>query len=111
MFLSNMRRLVLVALYIVAIPSAQSTATISAECKCMPTDDCWPTVEEWTLFNASISGKLIATIPIASPCHGSDYDAGTCQYLQNHWNQPSLQYVSGLETMLHFDQHSHYLQR
>lgn len=91
MFYPNTLRLALITVYVVAISSARYIANSSAECRCMPTDNCWPTAKEWTHFNASLGGKLIATVPLASSCHGSNYDASTCQYVQNHWNQPSFQ--------------------
>ncbi|QKX54287.1 uncharacterized protein TRUGW13939_01372 [Talaromyces rugulosus] len=28
-------------------------------CRCMPSDSCWPSIEEWDKFNQSLGGKLI----------------------------------------------------
>ena len=38
-------------------------------CKCMPGDGCWPSTADWTALNSSLGGKLVATVPIGSPCH------------------------------------------
>lgn len=67
-----------------------------ADCKCFPGDDCWPTAEEWREFNSTIDGQLIATVPLASPCHDDEwasYDNATCIELQEAWLNPETQYV------------------
>ena len=87
-FLLSMEWLALV----VFLTLANFSNKASASCRCMPSDTCWPTVQEWSRFNVSLGGKLIATVPLASPCHVPHYDASTCQYLQKNWNIPSLQW-------------------
>ena len=69
--------------------------TLSAleSCRCMPEDDCWPTPDDWSQFNSSIGGKLIATTPLALPCHDPNYNATECRYLQENWLKPELQYA------------------
>lgn len=57
-------------------------------CRCFPGDTCWPTKASWTAFNQSLGGKLIATIPVASPCHDDPYipyDARQCSQLRSSW--------------------------
>lgn len=69
------------------------TAPVS-DCKCFPGDDCWPTTEEWSEFNSTIDGKLIATVPLAHPCHDNgfgSYDEAECTKLQNAWLDPETQ--------------------
>ena len=62
-------------------------------CRCMPSDTCWPSPEEWANFNQSLGGKLVATTPLALPCHIPSYNSTTCQYLKSQWTNPFLQYV------------------
>lgn len=75
--------------------NAQCTEEPSAgDCKCFPGDDCWPTVEEWSEFNSTIDGKLIATVPLAAPCHDDgfgSYDEAICAEMQASWLDPETQ--------------------
>ncbi|PWW80057.1 FAD-binding domain-containing protein [Tuber magnatum] len=48
------------------------------QCRCLPTDHCWPKPSEWVSFNASVSGSLIAVKPVASPCHDPTFDQAAC---------------------------------
>ncbi|OAQ98295.1 hypothetical protein LLEC1_02897, partial [Akanthomyces lecanii] len=57
----------------------------SAECKCFPGDDCWPSIEKWNDLNNTVDGNLIATVPLASPCHGSKYNETECATLRDEW--------------------------
>ncbi|KAF2636139.1 isoamyl alcohol oxidase [Massarina eburnea CBS 473.64] len=59
-------------------------------CRCTTQDSCWPAIAEWNSFNSSVHGKLIATTPLASPCHDPHYDAGACEHLREQWNLPAL---------------------
>ena len=62
-----------------------------AHCKCMPGDACWPSTEEWTALNSSLGGKLVATVPIGSPCHDPTYVEAECLSLQQQWFMPEVQ--------------------
>ena len=42
-------------------------------CRCFPGDNCWPALSEWAAFNQSLGGKLIGTVPLASPCHNDAF--------------------------------------
>ncbi len=77
----------LIVLYL----STLGTAYPSILCRCMPTDSCWPSSDEWAIFNKSIGGKLVATAPLALPCHEPDYNSTVCTYLQSQWTHPELQ--------------------
>ena len=61
------------------------------DCKCMPGDACWPSVEEWTALNSSLSGKLVETIPLGSPCHVPTYVEAECLHLKQQWFRPDIQ--------------------
>ena len=65
--------------------------SIDENCRCMPGDTCWPTTEDWTAFNSSLSGKLVATVPIGSPCHDPTYVEAECLSLQQQWFMPEVQ--------------------
>ncbi|KAI1124016.1 FAD binding domain protein [Nemania abortiva] len=63
-------------------------------CRCFPGDECWPSSADWAAFNQSVHGALIATVPLASPCHdtfpGVSYDAEKCADIQANWLRPKL---------------------
>ncbi|KAK6200842.1 hypothetical protein LQW54_009425 [Pestalotiopsis sp. IQ-011] len=55
----------------------------------MPGDSCWPSTATWSQLNATVGGRLIATVPIGSPCHDPNYDAVACAALQDEWTLPT----------------------
>ena len=67
---------------------------IRAQCRCFPGDACWPSSATWNSFNKTVGGGLIATVPIASPCHdsfaGVSFDAEKCAEIQANWPRPEL---------------------
>lgn len=63
-------------------------------CRTMPNDPRWPDESTWDHFNASLDGRLIHTVPIASPCHGPNHDAAKCDIIRNQWHVPRLQFVN-----------------
>lgn len=67
------------------------TRNSSAECKCFPGDNCWPSASEWSALNATVEGRLIATVPLGSPCHDPGYDEEQCAYLQEEWTYAGIQ--------------------
>ena len=64
-----------------------------ADCHCLPTDSCWPAPSDWASLNSTVGGRLIATVPIGTPCHDPNYDAAACAALQAEWYEPQPQYV------------------
>lgn len=71
-------------------------------CKCFPGDLCWPSASAWEAFNVSVDGRLIATVPLASPCHTSgfaSYNADRCKALQDQWLMPQIQYGPHLSSI------------
>ncbi|KAI0475371.1 hypothetical protein GGR56DRAFT_645769 [Xylariaceae sp. FL0804] len=64
------------------------------QCRCFPGDPCWPSAAQWGAFNSTVEGRLIATVPVASPCHdtfpGVAYDAEKCADIQANWPRPEL---------------------
>ncbi|KAL2259507.1 hypothetical protein VTK26DRAFT_6797 [Humicola hyalothermophila] len=75
-------------------------------CRCFPGDPCWPTAEEWSAFNQTVGGKLIATVPIASACHNSfpnvRYDAAACDEVRANWPRPAFHHVTSHSPMASF---------
>lgn len=74
--------------------TSQIVAGEDALCRCFPTDDWWPSAESWSDFNGTLGGKLIATDPLAAPCHDSrfgHYNATQCKSLQDTWTLPQTQ--------------------
>jgi hypothetical protein len=81
------------------------TSAANSKCRCMPGDFCWPTKAEWSAFNRTISGRLIATIPLASSCHVDGfeaYDAGKCARLQSTWANTDTHWKSSSSIMAPF---------
>ncbi len=71
-------------------------------CRCYPGDSCWPSPETWADFNQTLHGKLLATVPLASPCHDdkfAEYNAAECQKLRDVWLEPQTHYVSSSSVM------------
>ncbi|KAF1815660.1 FAD-binding domain-containing protein [Eremomyces bilateralis CBS 781.70] len=58
-----------------------------SSCKCTPKDPCWPSLDEWSRFNASTSGRLIRGSPPAAVCYPNTpaYDAEACAYVSANW--------------------------
>ncbi|KAF8242132.1 FAD/FMN-containing isoamyl alcohol oxidase MreA [Wilcoxina mikolae CBS 423.85] len=68
-------------------------AATTNNCRVFPGDKSWPTKRDWTTLNKTVSGRLIGTIPIGSPCHDPNYHAEKCLFLQKNWRDPGLQYI------------------
>lgn len=77
-----------------------------SQCHCFPGDLCWPSTEQWAAFNSSLGGKLIATRPLASPCHLNDgisaYNEKDCERLREKWMLPQTHYSSSSSIMMPF---------
>ncbi|KAJ5972923.1 uncharacterized protein N7479_002841 [Penicillium vulpinum] len=67
---------------------ALAAPTIASDCHCLPSDSCWPTPSAWASLNSTVGGRLVATVPIGSPCHVPNYDAAACAALRANWNKP-----------------------
>lgn len=89
--LYSMRSLLVSSWLFVAGISQVAATPAPATCKCFPGDACWPSDAEWSKLNKTVSGRLVATVPIGSPCHDPHYDAAACQALQDEWLYSSVQ--------------------
>lgn len=75
-------------------PLSISNLHDSRSCKIIPGDATWPSEAEWSIFNESVDGRLIKTIPIAQSCHDPHYDESQCAYIRAQWHSSTLQYVA-----------------
>ncbi|KAI1195866.1 hypothetical protein F5X97DRAFT_306967 [Nemania serpens] len=64
-------------------------------CRVIPGDASWPSAETWAEFNTTLRGNLIATTPIAAPCHttlfgqaNALFDPDECAALRDSWFFP-----------------------
>ncbi len=73
---------------------AAGAAASASGCKCFPGDACWPSSEEWSRFNSTVGGRLVATVPLGQPCHDPWYNATTCDYLKTQWEASAIQWVN-----------------
>ncbi|KAK8047898.1 FAD binding domain containing protein [Apiospora saccharicola] len=59
-----------------------------SRCKSIQGDPTWPTEEDWARLNATVQGRLITSVRIASVCHDPTYDARACEDLRGKWGFP-----------------------
>lgn len=85
-YFNSMAHVLFLLLGVLAI-SAQA----KDHCRCFPGDPCWPSIDEWSRFNRTIGGRLVATVPLASPCHAPNYNPKECATLKNEWLWPQPQ--------------------
>jgi hypothetical protein len=62
-----------------------------ADYRYIPGDPGWPGASAWNALNATVSGRLIATTPLAAPCHDPHYNATACALLRAQWAYPRIQ--------------------
>jgi hypothetical protein len=60
---------------------------VEGTCKAALGSATWPSIEEWSKLNLSISGALVAARPPAAACHPNQpsYNSATCTKIQNEW--------------------------
>ena len=61
------------------------------ECKCMPGDACWPSADDWSQFNTTVGGRLVATVPLGQVCHDPSYNEAACNLVKLRWNDAAIQ--------------------
>lgn len=82
---------VLTAVQVFRATTAHSESQL---CRYLPHDRGWPVLEEWKSLNASVSGRLIQTVPAANVCHDPTYNETLCAAIRESWIYPWGQYVS-----------------
>ncbi|CDM37360.1 CAZyme family AA7 [Penicillium roqueforti] len=86
------------------LPSLVAIAApaIASNCHCLPSDSCWPAPSAWASLNHTVGGRLVATVPIGTPCHAPNYDAAACAALKTDWNKPQTHLESSSSVMQMF---------
>ncbi|XDG05843.1 hypothetical protein ABKA04_005458 [Annulohypoxylon sp. FPYF3050] len=96
---------IVILTWIVGIILAQVQAKqnqSSQVCHCFPGDACWPSDETWQKLNNTVGGRLIATVPLGTPCHGDTYNETQCQELRGAWNLADTHIASSSSIMAEF---------
>ncbi|CAG7928051.1 unnamed protein product [Penicillium olsonii] len=75
-------------IYLLLLTGAPS---VLANCKCTPTDSCWPSVSKWKGLNTTVNGALIANEPLAKSCYaGIGTDPSQCQEISKIYDLTSF---------------------
>ncbi|KAL7626496.1 hypothetical protein AAE478_003268 [Parahypoxylon ruwenzoriense] len=78
---------------VIFVATATTGTIVSAEsCKCAPSDPCWPKVAEWDSLNATLSGRLIKSIPPGAVCYPErpEYDRSACNDIISRWSSSTF---------------------
>ncbi|KAJ5754811.1 hypothetical protein N7533_004354 [Penicillium manginii] len=80
-------RLALWSLLVTTLSSSVYTSDGKDDCKCGPSDPCWPSVKEWDALNQTVSGRLLKTVPPAAVCYKSreEYNEKKCKEILTEW--------------------------
>lgn len=79
-----------------------TSAAANQDCKCFPGDKCWPSPQEWAAFNATVGGRLVATVPLGAPCHDdtfTTYNKAACDNVKLLWPLPETHYKTSSSPM------------
>ena len=68
-----------------ASPTLFTRARNDSSCHYLPGDAFWPTSQDWADLNNAVGGRLVATVPLGSPCHNPNYNAEQCSALKVAW--------------------------
>lgn len=55
-----------------------NTQRLTTSCRCIPESTCWPSLDDWIVFNKSVNGHVFALRPVAWPCSSQGYDEVQC---------------------------------
>ena len=80
-------------IYIAATSSTQAYNLDRARrCKVSPSSPNWPSDAEWQALNRSVSGNLIAPVPLGAVCHPTrpEFNNQSCTLLQTQWVNSSF---------------------
>ncbi|TDZ17089.1 FAD-linked oxidoreductase sor8 [Colletotrichum orbiculare MAFF 240422] len=94
-----------VSAFAVGKPGGPFFGRDTASCRCFPGDACWPTAAEWSAFNTTVGGRLVATVPIGSVCHDSSFgafDEAKCSALKASWASSETHIQSSSSVMAAF---------
>jgi hypothetical protein len=68
---------------LLASSAAPSLQPSKKECRCLPTDPCWPTSDQWQALNKSVGGRLEVSVDELDGCIG----AGGAEKSEACWSQ------------------------
>ena len=69
----------------VGILSVATDAQTQPRRRCAYGDDCWPDIQTWNDFNATVGGRLIRSVPSAAVCHTERYNTQKCTIAKDSW--------------------------
>ncbi|KAK3297224.1 uncharacterized protein B0H64DRAFT_423479 [Chaetomium fimeti] len=92
----------LLAASALAVDLDASVSLNPLNCKCFPGDTCWPSTQDWDSLNQTVSGRLVATVPLAQACHDPNYDPVRCQALRDGWQNPATHMDDSASVMAPF---------
>ena len=52
-------------------------------CRCLPGSACWPSQAQWSAFNASVGGRLVALTDPLQPCYDAGLSSAACDLALN----------------------------
>ncbi|KAH7921690.1 FAD-binding domain-containing protein [Leucogyrophana mollusca] len=90
----------------VALPLLASRAfAISSNCRCVYSEECWPSSSEFSQLESELSQPLIYPRPTAAVCYPVEHPSGNCSGLANTWtdgnwraDQPGAMEAPNFET-------------
>ncbi|KAM0450938.1 hypothetical protein ACHAO4_006330 [Trichoderma viride] len=105
-----MRYSIAAAVALFAAANADTTASADTvarpppppACRNLPGDPGWPSAASWASLNKTLGGRLIATVPLGTPCHDPKYNQNVCANLQANWELPQTHYVTSSSIMQPF---------
>ncbi|RFU78917.1 fad binding domain-containing [Trichoderma arundinaceum] len=78
------------------------TTAYKPSCRNLPGDSGWPSAAAWSALNSAVHGRLVATVPIGTPCHDPKYNKAACATLQANWPLPQTHYTTSSSVMQPF---------
>lgn len=80
-FLRRNTHIVMMLRFLFSLAAYEATGRTA--CKSIPGDASWPSTADWSRFNATINGRLSATIPLGHVCHDPTYNKTQCAELMD----------------------------
>ncbi|OGM44436.1 FAD binding domain protein [Aspergillus bombycis] len=79
-------------LHLFALVLAACQLSTALECKCSPSEPCWPSDADWASLDETISGHLIRTVPLAAVCYQTEsvYNAEACNAVLANWTSSAF---------------------
>ena len=62
----------------------------NSSCRCLSTDDCWPSQTDFATLQNQLSHPLIHPTPLAAACYPVDAPSANCADVQQNWFDPDF---------------------